>query len=71
MILSSISRELKPLANAAIAMRAASFSKVAAGSSGRLVGKVALITGHNLVVDGGFTCFKNLSFPNPDQFPSQ
>ncbi|KAL5797274.1 hypothetical protein ACOSQ2_002094 [Xanthoceras sorbifolium] len=26
------------------------------------------ITGHNLVVDGGFTCFKHLSFPSPDQF---
>ncbi|GLU18699.1 hypothetical protein SLE2022_349840 [Rubroshorea leprosula] len=25
------------------------------------------VTGHNLVVDGGFTCFKNLSFPS-DQF---
>lgn len=26
------------------------------------------VTGHNLVVDGGFTCFKNLGFPSPDQF---
>ncbi|CAB4275515.1 unnamed protein product [Prunus armeniaca] len=26
------------------------------------------VTGHNLVVDGGFTCFKTLSFPPPDQF---
>ncbi|KAI4350444.1 hypothetical protein L6164_004899 [Bauhinia variegata] len=26
------------------------------------------ITGHNLIVDGGFTCFKNLTFPSPDQF---
>ncbi|KAM5582110.1 zerumbone synthase-like [Rosa sericea] len=25
------------------------------------------VTGHNLVVDGGFTCFKTLSFPHPDQ----
>ncbi|XP_054779363.1 secoisolariciresinol dehydrogenase-like [Prosopis cineraria] len=25
------------------------------------------ITGQNLVVDGGFTCFKNLKFPSPDQ----
>ncbi|KAF8400059.1 hypothetical protein HHK36_015934 [Tetracentron sinense] len=25
------------------------------------------VTGHNLVVDGGFTCFKNLGFPIPDQ----
>ncbi|KAJ8752424.1 hypothetical protein K2173_004060 [Erythroxylum novogranatense] len=25
------------------------------------------ITGHNLVVDGGFTCFKTLDFPSPDQ----
>ncbi|KAF2322958.1 hypothetical protein GH714_032437 [Hevea brasiliensis] len=25
------------------------------------------ITGHNLVVDGGFTCFKSLSFPAPDE----
>ncbi|KAI3442410.1 uncharacterized protein J3R85_001160 [Psidium guajava] len=25
------------------------------------------VTGHNLVVDGGFTCFKILSFPSPDQ----
>ncbi|KAJ0112708.1 hypothetical protein Patl1_02553 [Pistacia atlantica] len=25
------------------------------------------ITGHNLVVDGGFTCFKALNFPSPDQ----
>ena len=25
------------------------------------------VTGHNLVVDGGFTCFKTLSFPSPDQ----
>ncbi|PKI56063.1 momilactone A synthase-like [Punica granatum] len=25
------------------------------------------VTGHNLIVDGGFTCFKNLSFPSPDQ----
>ncbi|XP_048135013.1 zerumbone synthase-like isoform X2 [Rhodamnia argentea] len=25
------------------------------------------VTGHNLVVDGGFTCFKNLSFPSQDQ----
>lgn len=25
------------------------------------------ISGHNLIVDGGFTCFKNLSFPSPDQ----
>lgn len=23
------------------------------------------VTGHNLVVDGGFTCFKNLAFPSP------
>ncbi|KAH9791643.1 Alcohol dehydrogenase-like protein [Citrus sinensis] len=26
------------------------------------------VTGHNLVVDGGFTCFKHLGFPSPDQF---
>lgn len=26
------------------------------------------VTGHNLVVDGGFTCFKHLSFPAPDHF---
>ncbi|XP_065867573.1 zerumbone synthase-like [Euphorbia lathyris] len=26
------------------------------------------ITGHNLVVDGGFTSFKTLSFPDPSQF---
>ncbi|GAV59519.1 adh_short domain-containing protein [Cephalotus follicularis] len=26
------------------------------------------ITGHNLVVDGGFTSFKNFKFPSPDQF---
>ncbi|XP_062151711.1 short-chain dehydrogenase reductase 2a-like isoform X1 [Alnus glutinosa] len=25
------------------------------------------VTGHNLVVDGGFTCFKTLGFPSPDQ----
>ncbi|XP_010250550.1 PREDICTED: zerumbone synthase-like [Nelumbo nucifera] len=25
------------------------------------------VTGHNLVVDGGFTCFKQLRFPIPDQ----
>lgn len=25
------------------------------------------ITGHNLVVDGGFTCFKSFSFPVPDE----
>ncbi|XP_010249205.1 PREDICTED: momilactone A synthase-like isoform X2 [Nelumbo nucifera] len=25
------------------------------------------VTGHNLVVDGGFTCFKHLGFPRPDQ----
>lgn len=25
------------------------------------------VTGHNLVIDGGFTCFKNLKFPTPDQ----
>ncbi|KAF6155596.1 hypothetical protein GIB67_007854 [Kingdonia uniflora] len=25
------------------------------------------VTGHNLVVDGGFTCFKQLGFPMPDQ----
>ncbi|KAK9123352.1 hypothetical protein Sjap_012954 [Stephania japonica] len=25
------------------------------------------VTGHNLVVDGGFTCFKQLGFPRPDQ----
>ncbi|OMO99287.1 Short-chain dehydrogenase/reductase SDR [Corchorus olitorius] len=25
------------------------------------------VTGHNLVVDGGFTSFKNLAFPSPDQ----
>lgn len=25
------------------------------------------VTGHNLIVDGGFTCFKNLKFPSPDQ----
>ncbi|KAF8020886.1 hypothetical protein BT93_G1330 [Corymbia citriodora subsp. variegata] len=25
------------------------------------------VTGHNLVVDGGFTCYKNLSFPSPEQ----
>lgn len=25
------------------------------------------VTGHNLVVDGGFTCFKNLKFPTPHQ----
>ncbi|KAG7981543.1 hypothetical protein I3843_04G001700 [Carya illinoinensis] len=24
------------------------------------------VTGHNLVVDGGFTCYKNLRFPSPD-----
>lgn len=24
------------------------------------------ISGHNLIVDGGFTCFKNLSFPSPN-----
>ncbi|KAL1820145.1 hypothetical protein ACET3Z_015014 [Daucus carota] len=23
------------------------------------------VTGHNLVIDGGFTCFKNLKFPQP------
>ena len=26
------------------------------------------ITGHNLVVDGGLTCFKNLSLPSPREF---
>ncbi|KAJ6729134.1 ALCOHOL DEHYDROGENASE-LIKE PROTEIN [Salix viminalis] len=26
------------------------------------------VTGHNLVVDGGFTCFKNLPFPSPHEF---
>lgn len=26
------------------------------------------VTGHNLVVDGGFTSFKNLNFPSPDDF---
>lgn len=26
------------------------------------------VTGHNLVVDGGFTSFKHLGFPSPDQF---
>lgn len=26
------------------------------------------ITGHNLVVDGGFTSFKDLKLPSPDQF---
>lgn len=25
------------------------------------------ITGHNLVVDGGFTCFKNFRFPSPHE----
>ena len=25
------------------------------------------VSGHNLVVDGGFTSFKNLEFPAPDQ----
>ena len=25
------------------------------------------ISGHNLIVDGGFTSFKNLKFPSPDQ----
>jgi len=25
------------------------------------------VTGHNLVVDGGFTCFKNLPFPSPHE----
>ncbi|KAF5748665.1 secoisolariciresinol dehydrogenase-like [Tripterygium wilfordii] len=25
------------------------------------------VTGHNLVVDGGFTCFKSLGLPSPDQ----
>uniref|UniRef100_A0A1D1YS04 Sex determination protein tasselseed-2 n=1 Tax=Anthurium amnicola TaxID=1678845 RepID=A0A1D1YS04_9ARAE len=25
------------------------------------------VTGHNLVVDGGFTCFKRLNFPTPDR----
>lgn len=25
------------------------------------------VTGHNLVVDGGFTCFKHLNLPMPDQ----
>ncbi|KAL5979419.1 hypothetical protein ACLOJK_019318 [Asimina triloba] len=25
------------------------------------------VTGHNLVVDGGFTCYKRLNFPIPDQ----
>ncbi|XP_043703790.1 zerumbone synthase-like [Telopea speciosissima] len=25
------------------------------------------VSGHNLVVDGGFTCFKHLGFPLPDQ----
>ncbi|OIW03362.1 hypothetical protein TanjilG_29347 [Lupinus angustifolius] len=25
------------------------------------------ISGHNLIVDGGFTCYKNLSFPSLDQ----
>ncbi|KAK1282461.1 Sex determination protein tasselseed-2 [Acorus calamus] len=25
------------------------------------------VTGHNLVIDGGFTCFKHLEFPTPDQ----
>ncbi|KAE9599594.1 hypothetical protein Lal_00021280 [Lupinus albus] len=25
------------------------------------------ISGHNLIVDGGFTCFKNLTFPSSDQ----
>ncbi|KAJ4973427.1 hypothetical protein NE237_006601 [Protea cynaroides] len=25
------------------------------------------VTGHNLVIDGGFTCFKHLRFPRPDQ----
>ncbi|KAI3864043.1 hypothetical protein MKW98_031635 [Papaver atlanticum] len=25
------------------------------------------VSGHNLVVDGGFTCFKSLMFPSPDQ----
>ncbi|XP_061358627.1 zerumbone synthase-like [Gastrolobium bilobum] len=25
------------------------------------------ISGHNLIVDGAFTCFKNLRFPSPDQ----
>lgn len=25
------------------------------------------VSGHNLVVDGGFTCFKNLNFPSPDK----
>ncbi|KAF8390735.1 hypothetical protein HHK36_025262 [Tetracentron sinense] len=27
------------------------------------------VTGHNLVVDGGFTCFKNLDLPMPDADP--
>ncbi|KAL5581454.1 hypothetical protein UlMin_013896 [Ulmus minor] len=26
------------------------------------------ITGHNLVVDGGFTCYKDIKLPSPDQF---
>lgn len=25
------------------------------------------VSGHNLVVDGGFTCYKTLTFPSPDQ----
>jgi NAD(P)-dependent dehydrogenase (short-subunit alcohol dehydrogenase family) len=25
------------------------------------------VTGHNLVVDGGFTCFKDLPFPSPHE----
>lgn len=28
------------------------------------------VSGHNLVVDGGFTCFKRLNFPLPDQNPT-
>ncbi|XP_021762414.1 short-chain dehydrogenase reductase 2a-like [Chenopodium quinoa] len=26
------------------------------------------VTGHNLAVDGGTTCFKSLTLPSPDQF---